>query len=68
MDSIKPKISAQDALLNKSVENLKKNVKNPQKLQQASEDFESLFVYFMLREMRKTVMKSDLLSGGFGGE
>lgn len=68
MDSIKPKISTQDALLNKSVENLKKNVKNPQKLQQASEDFESLFVYFMLREMRKTVMKSDLLSGGFGGE
>jgi soluble lytic murein transglycosylase-like protein len=68
MDGIKPQISAQEALLQKSVEEVKKNIKNPEKLDAASQEFESLFVYFMLKNMRKTVIKSGLFAEGYGEE
>ncbi len=68
MNTIKPQISPGEALLNQKMEQLKSKVKSKGKLEKASEDFEALFVYFMLRTMRKTVMKSDLLDTGMGGE
>lgn len=39
-----------------------------EKLREACKDFESLFVQQVLRSMRKTISKSDLFSGGAGGE
>ncbi len=42
--------------------------KSPSRLKEASEDFEALFIHFMLKSMRKTVMKSGLLDTGFSGE
>ncbi len=39
-----------------------------EKLRKACKDFESLFVQQLLKSMRKTIFKSDLLSGGPGGE
>lgn len=68
MNTIKPQISPGEALLNQKVGQFKSKVKNKGKLEKASEDFEALFVYFMLRTMRKTVMKSKLLDTGMGGE
>jgi len=68
MDSIKPQVSPQEALLQNSVERVKNNINNPKKLIEASKEFESLFVYFLLKNMRKTVMKSGLWSEGYGGE
>ena len=68
MDSIKPPISPGEALIHKKVEELKSLPKKPEQLQKASEDFEALFIYFMLRSMRKTIVKSELLDSGLGGE
>ncbi len=68
MDGITPKISPDDALLQGKVEELKRQAKDPAKLKKAAEDFESLFVYYMLKTMRKTVMKSGMLDSGLGGE
>lgn len=41
---------------------------DPQKLKQACSDFESLFVYYLVKEMRATVPKSGLFSGGSAEE
>ncbi|MEJ2636535.1 MAG: transglycosylase SLT domain-containing protein, partial [Calditrichia bacterium] len=68
MDEIKTGIAPQDALLQRKLEELKQQSKDPQKLREAADNFEALFVNYMLKEMRKTVMKSDWLGGGLGGE
>ena len=38
--------------------------KDPQKLKQACSELESLFVYYLVKEMRATVPKSGLFGGG----
>ncbi|HFE65147.1 MAG TPA: hypothetical protein ENK14_12155 [Caldithrix sp.] len=68
MDSVKPKIPVQDALLKSKLEQLKQKSKNPSDLKKAANDFEAIFVNYMLQNMRKTVMKSGLLDSGLGGE
>ncbi len=68
MDGIKPKVSPEDALFQQKVEALKRSAKDPEKLKKAAEDFEALFVNYMLKSMRKTVMKSDLMGTGLGGD
>ncbi|RMG36671.1 MAG: lytic transglycosylase domain-containing protein [Methanobacteriota archaeon] len=68
MDNIKLPLSPADALVKQKAEELSARSKNKTQLQKASEDFEALFVYFMLSSMRKTVMKSGLLDNGLGGE
>lgn len=72
MDDLKLKISPQDALLQKKLGELRQlkdsRPQSPKDLPKAAEDFESLFVYFMLRSMRKTVIKSGLLNDGLGGD
>ena len=68
MDGIKPKIAPDDAFVQGKVQELKRQAQNPAKLKEAAEDFESLFVFYMLKTMRKTVMKSGMLEGGLGGE
>jgi len=68
MDGIKPKIIPDDALVQGKIQELKRQAQNPAKLKEAAEDFESLFVYYMLKTMRKTVMKSGMLDSGLGGE
>ncbi|HTY37985.1 MAG TPA: transglycosylase SLT domain-containing protein [Bacteroidota bacterium] len=42
--------------------------KSKQKLQKAVQDFEAIFVNYMLQNMRKTVQKSDDEDSGFGGD
>jgi flagellar protein FlgJ len=39
-------------------------VKDSERLKQACEDFESIFVDFMLQQMRQTVPENDLFGGG----
>ncbi len=68
MNSIKPKIAPDEAFFNQKVEELKRFANNPKKLKEAAEEFESLFVNYMLKSMRKTVMKSELLGSGLGGD
>jgi len=38
--------------------------KDPGKLNQACSEFESLFIYYLVKEMRATVPKSGLFGGG----
>ena len=57
-----------DMLMQEQVEKLQQTGKDPAKLKEAAEEFEALFVSFMLKTMRKTVMKSGLLESGLGGE
>ncbi|MCD6320206.1 MAG: rod-binding protein [Candidatus Desulfofervidaceae bacterium] len=46
-----------------------KNVKNtPVALKQACQEFESFFIYYMLKVMRQTVPKVDLIDGGLAKE
>jgi len=68
MDISKTQITAQEAVLKEKVEALKHQIKDPKKLKEASEDFEALFIYFMLRNMRKSILKSGFIGDGFGGE
>ncbi len=50
-------------------ENLSKEKKNElKKLETACKDFESIFVFQMMKEMRKTVHKTGLTSGGWAEE
>ena len=44
--------------------NTKPSGEGSEKLKQACEDFESIFVDFMLQQMRQTVPQSDLFGGG----
>ncbi|MFZ0391802.1 MAG: transglycosylase SLT domain-containing protein [Calditrichia bacterium] len=68
MDGIKPKFSADESLLQKNVEELRQKAARPDQLKESSEDFEALLVQFMLKYMRRTVIKSDLMGSGYGGE
>ncbi len=45
-----------------------KTTENPQKLKEVCQEFESFFIYYMLKTMRQTVPKSDLLGGGMAKE
>ncbi len=54
--------------LNKIKQKIGAGDKSPEKLKEAADQFEALFIHRLLKEMRKTVMKSDLLGDGFGGE
>ncbi len=65
---LKSPVSADQALMQKRLETLKAAQKNPAKIKDVSEDFEAMFVYFMLRSMRKTVMKSGLFQSGLQGD
>lgn len=67
MNKIDPKINPQDAMLQQKVEKLKQQSQNPRKLKETAEDFESLFVQYMLQNMRRTVMKSGFIETGLGG-
>ena len=54
---------------NKIVEGIDKNKEFEKKrLREVSEDFEALMINQMLKEMRKTVNKSDLINGGMAEE
>ncbi|GAB4336210.1 MAG: hypothetical protein Kow0037_17110 [Calditrichia bacterium] len=68
MTTIKPKIDPGDALINQAVDKIKQKPRDEAELQKTAEDFEALFVNFLLKSMRKTVMKSGLLDTGLGGE
>ncbi len=68
MDDIKTPVNAAGAILQQKLAEAKSKSSNPQQLRQAAEDFESLFVYYMLRTMRKTIPKSGLLGNGMGGD
>ncbi len=68
MDEIKSTVSPQDALLQKKLAEVKAHSKDPEKLKQAAQDFEALFIQYMLKTMRKTIMKSGWLEDGQGGE
>lgn len=71
MDGTQIKISPADALVQKQLaeaRRLENGVGGKDALRNASEDFESLFVFFLLRTMRKTVMKSGLFKSGVGNE
>jgi len=69
MDNFKLKISPDQVLTEKKLADLKADLKNKsgKELKQAAEDFEAIFVYYLLRTMRKTVMKSGLVESGLGG-
>lgn len=41
---------------------------DPQKLKQACSELESLFIYYLVKEMRATVPKSGLIGGGSAEE
>jgi len=46
-----------------------KDIKNDQQaLKQACQEFESFFIYYMLKVMRQTVPKVDLIDGGLAKE
>ncbi|GAB4175929.1 MAG: hypothetical protein Kow00108_11240 [Calditrichia bacterium] len=45
-----------------------KSAHSEKEIEEAANQFESLFIYQLLKEMRKTIMKSDLLGDGLGGE
>ena len=47
--------------------NVQKNAQN-EKLRQACEDFESIFIKQMLKSMKKTINKSGMFDGGFAEE
>jgi soluble lytic murein transglycosylase-like protein len=64
---IKSKISPEDAILQQKVSQLKRSANNSKELQKTANEFESLFVYYMLKNMRKTIMKSGFLDDGMGG-
>lgn len=68
MDGIKPAITPDEALLQKSMAGLKTAQRDAARAREAGEDFESLFVFFMLKTMRRTIMKSGLLEGGLSAD
>jgi len=47
-----------------NVTKLNQKVKSLSKLKEVAEEFESIFVNMLLKEMRKTVDKTDFLHGG----
>ncbi len=67
-DKLQTAVSPTEALLRQQTDKLKTAQNNPSKLKGAADDFEALFVFYMLQSMRKTVMKSGLMDDGMGGE
>lgn len=53
---------------NEKLTNQLKKAHNRDDLEKAAQQFESLFIYQMLKAMRKTIIRSELLGEGFGGE
>ena len=41
---------------------------NPSEIEKACDDMESLFIFYMLKEMRATIPKTGFISGGKGEE
>ncbi len=68
MSHFQPKISPDDALLKSQLDALKQKAGNKKELKKAAEQFESLFIYYMLKTMRKTIPKSGLFGKGLGDE
>ncbi len=68
IDKLQHAISPNEALLQQQADRIKNGAHTPGQLQQAADDFEALFVYFMLQSMRKTIVKSELTDSGMGGE
>jgi soluble lytic murein transglycosylase-like protein len=65
------KSKAQIQAFSNKLKQLKQNIESAsdkKELKKAAEEFESLFVYQLLKAMRKTVIKSGLLGDGFGGD
>lgn len=63
------KARAQISQLSNQLQQLKQKAqkaKNPEDLKKAADEFESLFIFQLLKEMRKTIMKSDLFGNGLG--
>ncbi len=66
---LKSKMLASRALMEQQLQRAWQTTNRSEKaLQEASEDFEALFVHFLLRTMRRTVMKSGLLDTGLQGD
>ncbi len=68
IDKLQTAVSPNEALLRQQADKIKTAQNNPSKLKGAADDFEALFVFYMLQSMRKTVMKSGLMDDGMGGE
>ncbi len=68
MKAQKPFMEPANARVQQTLTNARNQIQNKQQLQKAAEDFEALFVFYMLRSMRQTVVKSGLLGNGIGGE
>lgn len=45
-------------------EKISQSVQNPQQLKEACSELESLFIFYLLKEMRATIPKTGLISGG----
>jgi len=45
-------------------EKISQSVENPQELKEACSELESLFIFYLLKEMRATIPKTGLISGG----
>ncbi len=68
MSEFKPQIDPAAASVQRKLTDAQSRLRDNHQLKQAAEDFEALFVFYMLRSMRQTVMKSGLLGDGIGGE
>jgi len=45
-------------------EKISQSVESPQQLKEACSELESLFIFYLLKEMRATIPKTGLISGG----
>ena len=68
MNNLKPQVEPATAIVQRKLSEAQNRMQNHRQLREAAEDFEALFVFYMLRSMRQTVMKSGLLGEGIGGE
>ncbi len=68
MSEFTPKIDPANAVIQQKLNDAQSKTRDQSQLHKAAEDFEALFVYYMLRSMRKTISKSGLLGNGMGGD
>jgi flagellar protein FlgJ len=54
--------------LSRQVDGKKIAADDPSEIKKASEDMESLFIFYLLKEMRATIPKTGFISGGKGEE